>query len=172
MADIEQSADSAHHVLLTDPPQDRWAPEFLISGMNVLLPSLVLELHIPSESQNWPASVFILMAGAFLLRFGRLCDMYGASVVFEMSMAWLSFWILVGGFSQSLAMLLVTRALQGLGSAANPPAGLALLSTVYRPGPRENFVFSLYDGCAPFGLSTGILVAGLSGRVLHWGYFF
>ncbi|KAJ0104021.1 hypothetical protein J7T55_009685 [Diaporthe amygdali] len=146
--------------------------EFLISGMSVLLPSLVRELHIPSESQTWPASVFTLVAGAFLLPFGRLCDMYGASIVFLTSIAWLTIWTLVGGFSSNLTMLLVTRALQGLGSAANLPAGLALLSNVYRPGPRKNFVFSLYGGCAPFGFFTGILVAGLSGQVIHWGWFF
>ncbi|KAI7773610.1 general substrate transporter [Diaporthe eres] len=79
--------------------------ESLISGMNVLLPSLVRELHIPPESQTWPASIFILAAGAFLLPFGRLCDMYGASIVFLTSVAWLSMWTLVGGFSQNLAML-------------------------------------------------------------------
>lgn len=146
--------------------------EFLISGMNVLLPSLVRELHIPSESQTWPASIFTLVAGAFLLPFGRLCDMYGASVVFLTSIAWLSIWTLVGGFSQNLAMLLATRAFQGLGSAANLPAGLALLSSVYRPGPRKNFIFSLYGGCAPFGFFAGILVAGLSGQVIQWGWFF
>lgn len=140
--------------------------------MNVLLPSLVRELHIPSESQTWPASIFTLVAGAFLLPFGRLCDMYGASAVFLTSIVWLSIWTLVGGFSHNLAMLLVTRAFQGLGSAANLPAGLALLSSVYRPGPRKNLVFSLYGGCAPFGFFAGILVAGLSGQVIHWGWFF
>lgn len=98
--------------------------EFLISGMNVLLPNLERELQIPTESQTWPASIFTLVAGAFLLPFGRLCDMYGASIVFLTSIAWLSIWTLVGGFSQNLAMLLATRAFQGLGSAANLPAGL------------------------------------------------
>jgi MFS family permease len=140
--------------------------------MSVLLPSLVRELDIPPESQTWPASIFTLVAGAFLLPFGRLCDMYGASIVFLTSIAWLSIWTLVGGFSQSLAMLLVTRAFQGLGSAANLPAGIALLSSAYRPGPRKNFVFSLYGGCAPFGFFTGILVAGLSGEVIRWSWFF
>lgn len=140
--------------------------------MNVLLPSLVRELHIPPESQTWPASIFTLVAGAFLLPFGRLCDMYGASVVFLTSIGWLCIWTLAAGFSKNLAVLLVTRAFQGLGSAANLPAGLALLSNVYRPGPRKNFVFSLYGGCAPFGFFAGILVAGLSGQVIQWGWFF
>lgn len=60
----------------------------------------------------------------------------------------------------------------GLGSAANLPAGLALLSSVYRPGPRKNFVITLYGGCAPFGFFAGILVAGLSGQVIYWDWFF
>lgn len=86
--------------------------EFLISGMKVLLPSLVRELHIPSDSQTWPASGFTLVAGAFLLPFGRLCDFYGASIALLLSVAWLSIWTLVGGFSRKLAMFLVTGASQ------------------------------------------------------------
>ena len=81
-------------------------------------------------------------------------------------------WSLIGGFSRTLPMILATRALQGVGAAAFLPAGTTFLGTTYRPGPRKNIVFSLYGGCAPLGFYSGILIAGLCGQFLYWGWFF
>ncbi|KZL85084.1 major facilitator superfamily transporter [Colletotrichum incanum] len=146
--------------------------EFLISGFNVLLPSLTNELNFLPAEKTWPSSVFSLVAGAFLLPFGRLSDMYGGFPVFLAGNAWMATWSLIGGFSQNYVMLVVCRALQGLGAAAFLPSGISLLGNIYRPGRRKNIVFSLYGGCAPLGFFTGILVAGISGQFLRWSWFF
>lgn len=86
--------------------------------------------------------------------------------------AWMAAWSLIGGFSRSYIMLVVCRALQGLGAAAFLPSGISLLGSVYRPGRRKNIVFSLYGGCAPFGFFSGIFIAGVSGQFLSWSWFF
>ncbi|KAK1979834.1 major facilitator superfamily transporter [Colletotrichum cereale] len=146
--------------------------EFLISGFNVLLPTLIKELNFSPAAKTWPSSVFSLVAGAFLLPFGRLSDMHGGFPVFLAGNVWMAAWSLIGGFSQNYVMLVVCRALQGLGAAAFLPSGISLLGSIYRPGRRKNIVFSLYGGCAPFGFFTGILVAGVSGQFLRWSWFF
>ncbi|KAI0016284.1 membrane transporter [Xylariomycetidae sp. FL0641] len=146
--------------------------EFLISGFNILLPNLISDIGFSPDDRTWPLSVFSLVTGAFLLPFGRLADMYGGYVVYMAGLGWMAIWALVGGFSNSYTMLIVTRALQGLGAAAFLPAGLTLLGKAYRPGPRKNTVFSLYGGCAPFGFFLGILFAGVCGQFIHWGWFF
>ncbi|KAI1506288.1 membrane transporter [Biscogniauxia marginata] len=146
--------------------------EFLISGFNVLLPVLIEDTGIDPNQKTWPASVFSLVTGSLLLPFGRLIDIYGSFPIYLGGLSWLMIWSLVGGFSRSLPMILATRALQGVGAAAFLPAGTTLLGTTYRPGPRKNTVFSLYGGCAPFGFYCGILIAGLCGQFLYWGWFF
>ena len=123
--------------------------EYFISGFNVILPTLAAALDIPVQSQTWPASVFSLVAGAFLLPFGRLADIFGGYVVFIAGLVWFCIWSLIGGFSQNYLMLNISRALQGLGPAAFLPSGIMLLGSIYRPGPRKNLVFSLYGACAP-----------------------
>jgi hypothetical protein len=55
--------------------------EYFISGFNILLPSLTVSLSIPSSAETWPASVFSLVTGAFLLPFGRLADIFGGYMV-------------------------------------------------------------------------------------------
>lgn len=146
--------------------------EYFVSGFNVILPTLATALDIPPQSQTWPASVFSLVTGAFLLPFGRLADIYGGYVVFMLGLIWFFFWSLIGGFSRDFVMLTFCRALQGLGPAAFLPAGVMLLGSIYRPGPRKNLVFSLYGACSPMGFFTGIFFAGLSGQYLPWGWYF
>lgn len=146
--------------------------EYFVSGFNVILPTLATALDIPAQSQTWPANVFSLVTGAFLLPFGRLADIYGGHAVFMFGLIWFFLWSLLGGFSHNYLMLNFCRALQGLGPAAFLPAGVMLLGSNYRPGPRKNLVFSLYGACSPMGFFTGIFFGGLSGQYLPWGWYF
>ncbi|WYZ41161.1 hypothetical protein EsH8_V_000056 [Colletotrichum jinshuiense] len=146
--------------------------EYFVSGFHIILPPLAKELSIPQASQTWPSSVFSLVTGAFLLPFGRLGDMYGGYLTFNIGLAWFFVWCLVAGFSNNYLVLIVCRALQGLGSAAYLPAGIMLLGKTYRPGPRKNLVFALYGAFAPVGFFVGILVGGVSGQFLNWRWYF
>lgn len=146
--------------------------EYFVSGFHIILPPLAEELDIPAASQTWPSSVFSLVTGAFLLPLGRLGDMYGGYLTFNIGLAWFFIWCLVAGFSNNYMMLIVCRALQGLGSAAYLPAGIMLLGKIYRPGPRKNLVFALYGAFAPIGFFFGILIGGVSGQFLNWRWYF
>lgn len=109
--------------------------EYFISGFNVLLPALSEALHIPPQAETWPASVFSLVTGAFLLPFGRLADMFGGYVVFVSGLAWFVLWSIFAGFSKNYIMLIFCRALQGFGPAAFLPSGIMLLGSIVRPAP-------------------------------------
>ncbi len=104
--------------------------EYLISGFSILIPELTKTLHIPPSAQTWPASVFTLITGAFLLPFGRLADMYGGHLVFNVGLVWFFIWTIIAGFSKNYIMLIVCRALQGFGPAAFLPAGIMLLGSI------------------------------------------
>lgn len=136
------------------------------------MPTVSSELHVPESAQVWPSSVFSLVAGAFLLPAGRIADIHGGYVVFTSGLAWFFLWTLVAGFSQDHTMLIVCRALQGLGPAAFLPAGLMILGRIYRPGPRKNLIFSLYGAFAPLGFFLGIIVGGVTGEYLSWRWYF
>ena len=143
-----------------------------MSGFNVILPTLIQKLDIPQASAVWPASAFSLVTAAFLLPFGRLADMYGGYPVYLGGLAWFVLWSLIAGFSQDQLMLDFCRALQGLGPSAFLPAGVMLIGSNYRPGPRKNLVFSLYGGAAPLGFFSGVFFAGLTGSFLRFGWYF
>ena len=150
----------------------RQIQEYFFSGFNIILPILSTTLKIPSKSQTWPASVFSLVTGAFLLPLGRLADIYGGYIVFTCGLIWFMVWSIIGGFSQDYLMLIFCRALQGLGPAAFLPSGIMLLGSIYRPGPRKNLVFSLYGALSPIGFFFGIFVGGINGQYLSWNWYF
>ncbi|PMB67866.1 Drug resistance protein [Beauveria bassiana] len=146
--------------------------EFFISGFHIVLPLLAVELDIPPASQTWPSSVFTLASATCLLPLGRLSDMYGAFVIFNSGLVWVTVWCLAAGFSQNFVTLVVCRAMTGIGAAAFLPAGITLIGKTYRPGPRKNFVFAIYGAFAPLGFFVGILIGGVTGQVLSWRWYF
>jgi MFS family permease len=146
--------------------------EFFVSGFTVILPTLVQDLNIPQSSSVWPATAFSLAIASALLLFGRLGDMYGSYPIYVSGMAWLSAWSIIAGFSTRPLMLDFCRALQGLGAAAYLSNGVSLLGNIYRPGPRNNLVFSLLGASAVVGFFVGIFVAGVVGQYTRWGWYF
>ncbi|KAK3905233.1 major facilitator superfamily domain-containing protein [Staphylotrichum tortipilum] len=146
--------------------------EFFISGFNIILPNVSHALDIPKESQTWPASVFSLVTGSFLLPFGRLADIHGAYIVFNFGLVWFSIWALISGFSTNYQMLIVARALGGFGPAAFLPTSIMLLGKTYRPGPRKNLVFSLWSAFAPIGFFLGIITGGATAEYMSWRWYF
>ncbi|KAH8662169.1 drug resistance protein [Xylariales sp. PMI_506] len=146
--------------------------EYCISGFNIVLPTVAEELSMPNSLRTWPAEVPNLTTAALLLPAARLCDRYGGRIVFLSGLAWLVAWSLVAGFSQNSTMLIVCRAMQGMGAGAFMPAGLALLGQTYRPGPRKNLIFSFYGAMACMGFYIGIFVGAVAGQLLTWRWYF
>jgi len=146
--------------------------EYFVSGFNILLPSLINEINIPTATSVWPATAFSLSIASTLLFFGRLGDRYGGYVVYISGLVWLTIWSLVAGFSQNSMMMIFCRALQGLGPAAFLPTGVQLIGSAYRPGPRKNIVFSIYGTAAVIGFFVGIFVAGVVAQFTRFGWYF
>lgn len=113
-----------------------------------------------------------LVVGALLFPMGRITDMFGAYPVFNMGMGWFLVWTAIAGGIKNFKMLVVCRAMEGLGASAFLPAGIALLSSCYPPGRRKNLVFSLYGALAPIGFFLGILTGGLAYDLLSWRWYF
>lgn len=146
--------------------------EYYISGSSVLLPELIDKLDFPPASAIWPSTSLSLAVTSTLLTFGRLTDMFGGYAVYIAGAAWLTVSSILCGASQSWLILVVFRALQGLGLAAFLPSGVMILGKTYRPGPRKNFVFSIYGACAALGFFIGIFFSGLCSQYLSWRWYF
>lgn len=146
--------------------------EYFVSGFNILLPTLSIELQIPDAVRVWPATAFSLAIASTLLFFGRLGDKFGGRIIYLMGLVWLVIWSLIAGFSQNWLMMIFSRALQGVGPAAFLPTGVQLIGSTYRPGPRKNIVFAIYGSAAVAGFYLGVFLAGVVAQYTMFGWYF
>jgi len=136
--------------------------EFFISGFNIILPDVSHALSIPEGSQTWPASIFSLVTGSFLLVFGRVADMYGAYAVFTGGLVWFMLWTFLGGFSKDHQLLIATRALAGLGPAAFLPSTIIWWGRRIGRGRGRIWCLGCIARLRPLGFSWALLWAGQS----------
>jgi MFS family permease len=145
---------------------------YSLIGFPALLPTLLETFHLEGASSTWLVCVVPLVLSTFLLPFRRLAERVGILLVFQCGLAWTLIWTLVAGASTSYVMLIVCRAMQGLGGAAHFISGTALLSSLYLPGVLRYRAFFLYESMELVGPFLGILVAGLSSQYLSWRWYF
>jgi predicted MFS family arabinose efflux permease len=72
----------------------------------------------------------------------------------------------------TLGVLVAARALQGVGSAAAVPAALALIGSLYQPGPQRTRALALFAATASVGVTTGLVLGGALTQWLGWRWIF
>src|SRR5919201_5500224 len=85
--------------------------------VNVALPSIKRSLGFSDTSLAWVVNAYMLTFGGFLLLGGRLGDLYGHRRFFLAGLGVFTLASMVCGAASSQAMLVVARAVQGLGGA-------------------------------------------------------
>ncbi|KAI5265329.1 MFS general substrate transporter [Aureobasidium subglaciale] len=145
--------------------------EYMISGFAVILPTLLSRFSNETTSDFWPATILSLVLCATLCSTARLSDMYGGYPVFMLAVIWFCIWCVVAGFSTSLVLLDVCRAMQGLAIAAYTPSSFALFGCIYPTGPRRNMVLGIYGASSPLGFFAGIYVSAAL-PADQWSWYF
>src|SRR3989441_4740387 len=102
-----------------------------VSIVNVALPSISRALHFSREHLQWVIPAYSIALGGFLLLAGRAADLLGRRRVFMVGVALFTIASLVCGLASSEAMLIVARAVQGLGGAIITPAALSIVMTSF-----------------------------------------
>jgi EmrB/QacA subfamily drug resistance transporter len=140
--------------------------------VNVALPTIKIDLHFSEQSLSWVLNAYVLMFGGFLLLGGRAADRLGRRRLFAAGIALFSGASLVCGLSQSEAMLLAARAVQGLGGAMVSPAALSIVLTTFKEGPERNRALAVWGAVAGAGGAVGVLLGGVIVQAISWRWVF
>ncbi|KAF5608190.1 multidrug resistance [Fusarium subglutinans] len=143
--------------------------EYFVSGFPIVLSSLADTSH---EVRTWSAAVINLTAAVLTLPFARLSEIHGGRFIFLGGHAWSIVWSIIAGFSQNPSMLVACRAMQCLGPSAFLPSSVLIISRIYRPGPHNTLVFSIFGAFSCIGFYSGIFFGALSAHALGWKWYF
>src|SRR5436305_3115872 len=99
--------------------------------VNVALPSIKEDLRFTETSLVWVVNAYMLTFGGFLLLGGRLGDLYGHRKLFLLGLTLFTLASLACGLSNSQALLIGARAVQGLGGAVVSAVALSLIMNLF-----------------------------------------
>jgi EmrB/QacA subfamily drug resistance transporter len=163
---------------LTAEP-NRWAVLALLSVaqlmvvldatiVTIALPSAQKALHFSTESRQWIITAYALAFGSLLLLGGKLGDLFGRKWTLIGGLVGFSIASAIGGLSQSFAMLVFARTLQGAFGALLAPSALSLLTVTFQGSPDRPTAFGIFGAIAGGGASLGLIIGGALTQILSW----
>jgi len=140
------------------------------SVVSTALPTIVGEFHAQNRL-SWIASATLLTMTASTPLWGKLSDLFGRKLLFQLSLVIFVLSCAAAGFSQNMTEMIVARAFQGIGAGGLSALTQVILGDIVEP--RERGRYSGYLGAA-FGVSTvaGPLLGGFLVDGPGWRYCF
>src|SRR5436190_10347875 len=107
-----------------------------VTIVNVALPSIRADLGFSETSLAWVVNAYLLTYGGFLLLGGRLGDLFGQRRLFLSGITLFTLASLACGLARTQELLIMARAIQGLGGAIVSAVALSLLMNLFT-GPAD-----------------------------------
>ncbi|MGH3257428.1 MAG: MFS transporter [Streptosporangiaceae bacterium] len=138
------------------------------SIVNVALPSIERELHMPPDAVQWIVTGYAISFGGLLILGGRAADLLGRRRMFIAGLIAFSLASLAGGLAQDPMLLITARVIQGAGAAVVAPAALSLITTGFPEGPERTRAIGLYGAIASVGFVSGQVLGGILVQFTSW----
>ncbi|MDN4482199.1 MFS transporter [Demequina lignilytica] len=136
--------------------------------VNIALPTAQADLGISDADRQWVITAYTLAFGGLLLLGGRLGDVFGRKNTMIIGLSGFALASAFGGFSQSLTMLLVARALQGVFAALLAPAALSMLNITFTEPKERARALGVYGAIAGGGAAIGLILGGALTQYVDW----
>jgi len=170
------------NVLEKSKTHSRWTVLFVVvlmsfmscvdsSIVNVALPTMAKKLSVNMAEIEWVVAIYVMVICASLLIFGRLGDIKGKSKIFKIGTILFTLASLMCGLSNSLIMLVIFRALQGIGAGAYMANNQGIITQMFPQKERGKALGVLASGVA-LGTMIGAPAGGLIVGFFSWNYIF
>ncbi|MFE7130510.1 MFS transporter [Streptomyces sp. NPDC057638] len=127
--------------------------------VNVALRHIGDDLDVDMSVLQWIVNAYTLTLAALILLGGALGDRYGRRRIFVLGVVWFAIGSLLCGIAPTGELLVLARALQGIGGALLTPGSLAIIQASFHPDDRSRAV-GLWSGFGGIGAAIGPFVGG------------
>ncbi|MFC4031935.1 MFS transporter [Streptomyces polygonati] len=139
--------------------------------VNIALPRIGEDFGATLASLQWTVNGYLLTLAGLILLGGGLGDRYGRRRVFVVGAIWFALASSLCGIAQDSAMLIVARALQGVGGALLTPGSLALVQSTFRREDRAKAV-GAWSGLGGVAGAVGPFIGGYLVDGPGWRWIF
>jgi EmrB/QacA subfamily drug resistance transporter len=142
-----------------------------VTVVNVALPSIGRDLGLDRGAMTWVVIAYTLLFGSLLLLGGRLADAFGRRRIFLAGLGLFTAASAASGLASDGNMLIISRALQGIGAALMSPAALSIITTTFQ-GPDRNRALGVWAALGGGGAAFGVVLGGLLAAGPGWQWIF
>src|SRR5258705_7098004 len=135
--------------------------------VNVALPALQADLHATITDVQWVIEAYALFLGALILVGGSLGDQFGRKRVFLLGVLLFTAASIACGIAISPEMLIVGRAVQGVGAAFLVPGSLAIISATFDDAERGRAI-GTWSGFSAITTAIGPVIGGWLIEHVSW----
>ena len=139
-----------------------------VSVVNVALPSIRSGLHFTEQDLQWVVNAYTVTFAGFLLLGGRAADLLGRRRVFVVRPGAVRPLLARGRLRRQPRVLIIARAVQGLGGAVIAPASLSILTSTFTEGAARNRAVGIWGAMGGAGGAAGVLLGGILTSSLNW----
>ncbi|MGB8232791.1 MAG: MFS transporter, partial [Methanobacterium sp.] len=144
---------------------------FIGTSINIALPTIANELAVNAILLSWISTAFFLTSAMFAVPFGRIADIYGMKKIFTYGIIILTIASFLASISPSAEFLIITRIIQGIGSAMIFVTGLAIITSVFPPRERGKAI-GINITAVYVGLVMGPVLGGFLTQYVGWRSIF
>jgi EmrB/QacA subfamily drug resistance transporter len=110
---------------------------------------------------------------SFVTSCGRLSDIIGQKKIFVIGFVTLTVASVIAGLAPSGIVLIIARALQGIGAALIAPSALSIVMSLFSSNKLEmNKAMGIWGASAPAGGTAGVFLGGIITAWFDWPWVF
>src|SRR5215468_3343796 len=141
------------------------------TALSVAIPRIEAALHTSLSRAQWVINGYAVVFGVLIVTGGRLADLFGRKRMFLIGASIFAFFSVLSGVMPTANLLIIFRALMGVGGAIVWPAALGLTYAIL-PAKKKGLAGGLILGVAGLGNAVGPLLGGWLTDVATWRLVF
>lgn len=141
------------------------------SIVNISLPTISKSFNVSSGKVAQVVISYLFFLSGTMLIFGKLTDRIGQNKIFLYGYVIFTISSLFCGISSNITILIISRAIQGIGGAMLTIMAYAIIPQ-YIPQEKRGWAFGLLSTAAALGLTLGPPIGGFLTGYFSWHYIF